>query len=299
MVDTIVVGIEGTEPSRVALRWSIERAATTGAEVVLVHVVDDEWASVSARIREGMAADAGRLLEREAEYARSLAAGVTVGTRLLHGDVMDELIAASRTASVIAVGTHKTGFIHGKVFGSRSLVLAAAAHSPVAIIPQPSQRGARGVVVGVDASDAGRTAVRFAASEAARLHQTVTFVRASDAPGQADEHAEVQRRRDEYLAENAKALLSEAMVIARSVATGADIRLRHIRRPAAEALLDAAASAALLVVGSSRREPEADSALGSVSHDVLINLTVPTIVVHGSGQPAHSELRGLAAGISV
>ena len=54
---------------------------------------------------------------------------------------------------MIAVGTHKTGFIHGKVFGSRSLQLAAAAHSPVAIVPQTSRRDGQGIVVGIDESE--------------------------------------------------------------------------------------------------------------------------------------------------
>ncbi|MEO7007186.1 MAG: universal stress protein [Terrimesophilobacter sp.] len=282
MVGTIVVGIEGTERSRVALRWSMERAAATGTEISLTHVIDDEWATVGSRILGGMRVDAERLLEREAEYARSLTSGVVVSTQLLHGNLMDELIVTSKNADLLAVGTHNTGFIYGRVFGSRSILLAAAAYSPVAIIPQSLLCGGRGVVVGVDDSDAGRAAICFAAAEAQRARQTLTLVRASGTPRLRAEQDEWQQQRDLYSDEHAKTILCKAETIAKSVDADSEIRVSRIRRPAAEALLDASATAALLVVGSSRREGANRMMLGSVSHDVLINLTGPTIVVHGA-----------------
>jgi nucleotide-binding universal stress UspA family protein len=284
MSGTIVVGVEGTEPSRVALRWSMKRAATTGSDVRLITVVDSEWAGVGARILDDIHADAERLLEREAEYARSIAPDVSVETELREGDLMEELIAASQYCDLIAVGTHKTGFIHGKVFGSRSLQLAAAAHSPVAIVPQTSRRDGHGIVVGVDESDAGRSAIRFAAGEAERTGQPLIFLRASDAPGLPEDRDDEQQERDRYFERQTRAILSEASDIAKSVDPTVEVRARSVRRPAAEALLDSSASADLLVIGSSRREGSAGRMLGSVSHDVLINLVGPTIVVQGEGR---------------
>jgi nucleotide-binding universal stress UspA family protein len=283
MSGTIVVGVEGTEPSRVAVRWSMKRAAATGADVRLVNVVDSEWAGVGARILEDMRADAAQLLEREAEYARSIAPDVSVHTELREGDLMDELIAASKDCVLIAVGTHKTGFIHGKVFGSRSLQLAAAAHSPVAIVPQTSRRDGQGIVVGVDESDASRSAIRFAAAEAERTRQPLIFLRASDAPG-LEERDDEQQERDRYFERQTRAILSDASDIAKSVDPSVDVRARSVRRPAAEALLDSSAGADLLVIGSSRRDGSARRTLGSVSHDVLINLVGPTIVVQGDAR---------------
>ena len=102
MSGTIAVGVEGTEPSRVALRWSMKRAAASGSVVRLVNVVDTEWAGVGTRMLDDMHVDARQLLEREAEYARSLAPGVSVDTELLEGDLMDELIAASQDCDLIA-----------------------------------------------------------------------------------------------------------------------------------------------------------------------------------------------------
>ncbi|TMC08771.1 MAG: universal stress protein [Chloroflexi bacterium] len=41
-MDRIVVGIDGSEGSAAALRWAAPLAAATGAEVVVVHVIDPD-----------------------------------------------------------------------------------------------------------------------------------------------------------------------------------------------------------------------------------------------------------------
>jgi nucleotide-binding universal stress UspA family protein len=280
MTTSILVGVAGTEPSRAALRWSMRRAAATGAEVTVTYVVDDELATIGPRMLDELREDAKRLLESEAEHARTLAPGVVTHTRLLNGSVMRELIEASKGADMVVVGTHKTGFLNGKVFGSRSLLLAAAAHAPVAVIPQTSQRDGRGVVVGVDDSPAGQLAIRFAATEAARARETLTLLRAYTIPAVPGGDGAVERELTEKAAARSSTVLSDSLALARAVAADVEIKTRSVQRSAAEALVDASATAALMVIGSSRREDAEQLMVGSVSHDVLINITGPTMIVH-------------------
>jgi nucleotide-binding universal stress UspA family protein len=279
MHGTIVVGVDGTEPSRAALYWGMRQAEATGARLRLVNVVGDQ--QKASTIRQDRLVDARRFLEREAIYAGSVAPGVVVDYALLDGDLIDELVTTSENSDLIALGTHKTGFIHGRVFGSRSLQLAAAARCPVAIIPQWSRRDTLGVVVGVGESDAGRSAIRFAAAEAHRRRQPLTLLRACDATQLPDDCGDEQRNGDSSFDEQTKTVLGEAAKMARSTHPDLEVRTRSVLRAAAEALLDASGNADLLVVGSSRREGSAQG-LGPVSHDVLMNLVGPTVVVHGS-----------------
>ncbi|MEO8906995.1 MAG: universal stress protein, partial [Microbacteriaceae bacterium] len=93
-----------------------------------------------------------------------------------------------------------------------------------------------------------------------------------------------EKERDTSLEADATELLTEASQIAKDVHGDVDLRLRAIHRPPAEALLDASSAAALLVVGSSRRDGVQQTILGSVTHDVLLNLAAPTIVVHSDDQ---------------
>ena len=59
-----------------------------------------------------------------------------------------------------------------------------------------------------------------------------------------------------------------------------DVHCRVVRLPAAEALVDASASAAVVVLGNSGPISDGQGLLGSVAHDVLVNLAGPTVIVH-------------------
>ena len=120
MSETILVGVDGTAASRAALRWSVKRATARGATMILAHVVDDDWVTIGERLLEDLREEAQELTGREADYAHSLASEVMINIQLLQGGVMQELISASDRADLVVVGTHKTGFINGRVFGSRS-----------------------------------------------------------------------------------------------------------------------------------------------------------------------------------
>lgn len=281
---TIVVGVDGTDPSRAALCWGSRQAAATNSRLRLVNVAVQ--ARQDSRMLKHRLVDARRLLEREAAYVGSVAPGVVVEHAVLEGDLIDELVAASENCDLIALGTHKTGFIHGRVFGSRSLQLTAAARCPVAIVPQRARRDGLGVVVGVGESDAAHSAIRFATAEARRRGQPLTLLRACDATDLPEDPGDDQWERDNGFEEHAKAVLCNATRIARSVHPDIDVRTRSVLREAAEALLDASGNADLLVIGSSRREGSARG-LGPVSHDVLMNLVGPTVIVHG-GDPRGS-----------
>lgn len=284
----IRVGIDGSESSRTALQWAVKRLTAADGDLrgtlTLVHVVDDVGGMIGARNLEALREDGRALAEREATYARSLAPDLTFNVEVLVGSPMWELIATSDDAMTV-VGTHKTGFIQGRIFGSRSLQLAAAARSPVAIIPQSPPRRGGGVVVGIDDSCAGRAAVRFAAEEAKCTHQPLVLVRASRPSKHSSAEGRAPAEDQDEAGRHALAALSDAEGAARSIFPTGEMRLRNVRRSPAEALLDASSQASLLVIGSSRRTGAERMVLGSVSHDVLLNLTGPTVVVHGEECP--------------
>lgn len=275
----ILVGVDGTSACHAAIRWAVRRAAALESHVMLVHVVDDEWGMIGEQSISELHPSAYALVEGDATFARSIDSTVTVTTRVLLGDPMVELGVASREVELVVIGTHKTGFLHGRAFGSRSLQLAATAWCPVAVIPEGSTTERHGIVAGIDDSDAARAAIRFAAAEAHRVREELVLLRAwTSGPhgAGADAAASEQRARDAL-----ETLGSESVAIARAVSDRLLVRTRTLRRPAAEALVDAGMSAELLVIGSSRRHGSQMSALGPVSHDVLLNIAGPTLVVHG------------------
>lgn len=163
---------------------------------------------------------------------------------------------------VLVIGSGKTGFIHSRVYGTRGLQIAAAVPCSVAVIPEVDLRFRSGVVAGIVDGDDATQVVDAAAGEAASRAEPLLLVHSTFEgliPG---------------------AVETEGPVLARALATATSrwpslsIRSRTSERRPAEALLDASRNCALLVLGASARH-----ALGSVAHDVLINLNAPVLIV--------------------
>ena len=274
-----IVGVDGSLPSRAAIRWAIGHARQDDAEVTLVHVADDEWGAVGAELIDEVDAGARGLLDDEVAYARSLQGTVSMRAELLRGSPMAVLASLGDPETMLVVGTHKTGFHYGRAFGSRSLQLANLAVGPVAIVPDTESRLRRGVVVGVDDSAAGSAALDVAADLACDHQCELTAVRSSG-PSAGTDSRDLGPEFLTHHDDEARDLLAAAVERIRRRQPGITIRSRVVRRPPGAALNDIARSAEVLVVGDSRREEAQPGGLGSVAYDVLLNVSSPTIVVH-------------------
>jgi nucleotide-binding universal stress UspA family protein len=251
--DRFLVGVDGSAPSRAALRWALERASSVGATLLLAHVFEPG----------GDATDSGRrlvaeeLLDAQAHEAAHLDPSACVSTVLLEGDAPAELAAASVGCSLLVLGTHKTGFIRGTAFASRFLVLATTSPCPVAFIPDVGLSARRGVVAGSDDTAVGRQTLLYAAADASRTSQILTLVLASPPISSA-----LDRR------------VSESLELAKSVDRSLRVRARLSARGIAEALVDAASASSLLVIGRSSK-----TGADRVAQDVLLNIVSPTLIV--------------------
>ena len=290
-VERIIVGVDGSVPSRAAIRWSVERARKHTTGVTLVHVMDDEWGAIGSQlIAEAKQGSVDRL-ESAVRFARDLDPDIEITAELLYGSPMWLLAQLSDETSLVVVGTHKTGFHYGRAFGSRSLQLASMAKGSVAVIPESAVRLRRGVVVGVDETTAGRHALLVAAQEAERNGSELTLVRALDisAPDYLDdEHRRDWQERHDAVAHRA---VADALSRVQDLHPRLSTRSRIVRRPAGIALNEISRAAELLVVGSSRRSGfDETNGLGSVAYDVLLNLAAPTMIVHTYvGESTRSE----------
>jgi nucleotide-binding universal stress UspA family protein len=248
-----------------------------------MHVIDlagDERADESTVIA------CTSLLASESAVVRSISSELQCSTELVEGRMVRDLATASATASLLVVGSHKTGFIRGRVFGSRGLQLAAAAHSPVAIIPDSTHRHRAGIVVGLDDSPSAREALRFAAREAERRNEELKVLFAL---------APQDTLAAEHVDRIAGAVLEAGLELVASEFPSVSAQPRFVARSAAEALVGESASASLLVVGRPRGEETGGSILGSTTHDVILNLAGPTVVVEApSNSDENSGLKSLS-----
>jgi len=134
------------------------------------------------------------------------------------------------------------------------------------------------IIVGVDGSEAGQAALAWAIEQAQLGQAEVTAVHAWQPPSFGDPTGmgAVSFPLDE-LAQGARATLADAVAQLGDSATS--VRQVVAEGSAAGVLLDHAAAADLVVVGSRGRGGFAGLLLGSVSHQVAQHATCPVVIV--------------------
>ncbi|WP_411698786.1 universal stress protein [Conyzicola sp.] len=276
MKTNIVIGIDGSVPSRAALEWGVERALATGENVEILNAVDshpDHTDSFKAKTL----ADIENVLASATGYAASR--GIPVTTKLVDGEPFDELVRASRSADILVVGTHKTGFIQGRSIGSRFMALSAMSRCPVAFIPNVSLLSRRGVSIVLDDSSTGRRAAILAAAEAERLSQKLTMIHGEQ--WQADEHESARERttRQLTIADKSRTLMALQLVTLADGHPLLETKTTATRKSLAIAAIDASMTAALVVVSHPQARASVGSSAGQFIHDVVLNLGGPVLVV--------------------
>lgn len=150
MSGAIVVGVDGSEASREALRWAADEARLRSARLVAVHA----WSFVPAQPigDPGMlAVPAGDLpgqLDAESEAARlaldeavgdALGAdpGIDVERKLVEGDAGETLVKEGAGAELLVVGSHGRSGFKAALLGSVSRSVVDHAPCPVVVVKQP------------------------------------------------------------------------------------------------------------------------------------------------------------------
>lgn len=146
----IVVGVDGSEASKAALRWAAAQARVLGTEVVAVHA----WESAAARFAPYAPASARpTAAEQRERAARTLASTVreVFGTRidtalravLLEGPPARVLLQQTRGARLLALGRRAHGQWDLPPVGSVVRECLRYATVPVVTVPAPDRPDAR------------------------------------------------------------------------------------------------------------------------------------------------------------
>ncbi len=282
----IIVGVDGTPASHVAVEWAARDAALHGRALTLVHVGPTEtagaWVDVpvtesfwKARERRGQEILAEAMLVVKAALGADSA--VPVEHRLVFDGAVPALVDMSKDADLLVVGCRGLGNVARLLLGSVSRGLIQHAYCPVAVIHDdkpPSELSAQApVVLGVDGSPASMAATAIAFDEASRRGVDLVAVHAC-----IDDDAEI----DETGWENLDTLGSEVLA---ELLKGWQDRYPdvHVRRVVARSsparwIVEQSDAAQLVVVGSHGRGGFAGMLLGSVSNSVVQAVRVPVIV---------------------
>jgi len=272
----IAVGTNDSAQSQSAVLWAARRAHRAGLPLVILHVVDDRWVA-EPYPWFGTLQQAGEELLKTAAGRLEGTVPITPDTELLTGSVGGSLAKYSKKTSMMVIGSG-SGHIGGTL-ADRALQVATAAKVPVAVVGTQDLEGRTGVVVGVDGSEESTRAVAFAAAEADREGDELTVVYAVSVPNPIVDAGLSPAALADMIVEEERVVLSEAVAGLKEDYPDLTVHQRlETERGAVDALVEAAAGARLLVVGSRGRGAFKRLLLGSTAHGVLKHLPCPTII---------------------
>ncbi|MDQ6947135.1 MAG: universal stress protein [Actinomycetota bacterium] len=279
----VVVGVDGSSESRVALAWAVEEATRRKRTLHLLCAWHSDYAAeTTAPMVPSIEDDCRSILDAAFEDARTLSPGIQVRTATVHAQAAAALIAASRHADTVVVGSRGRGAVKEALAGSTSMQLAAYGSCPVVVVRETSSRAelTQRVVVGVDGSDLSTEAAGYAFEEAAQRGCGLTVLHAWDTTVYSSSLAM------SVLVDTWTDLEVEQDVITSAAIAGwtqkypdVDVRTHVIQGPPADILVDASVGAELVVVGSRGRGGFKGLLLGSVSRTVLHRAHCPVAVI--------------------
>jgi nucleotide-binding universal stress UspA family protein len=134
----IVVGVDGSEEAKAALRWAAEEAGLRGRGIVAVHAgvypaLTEAFAPGQRPYAEALRRDAEELVEAVIADA-AVPENVPLRRVIVEGDAAEALIAASEGAELLVVGSRGLGGVAGVLLGSVSRQCARHAACPVVIV---------------------------------------------------------------------------------------------------------------------------------------------------------------------
>jgi nucleotide-binding universal stress UspA family protein len=275
----ILVGYDGSDESRRALRWAAREARLRKTRLTACHVWHWPFALAPSgpEIMETFRLMSEHAAESGAIIARGVAPGLTVSGRAVRGPVAETLLGLSGKAEILVVGHRGNEGFDGLLVGSVAARLAAHAYCPLVVVRESPVSENGPVVAGVDGSPASAAALAFAFEEAALHGVGAHLVCSAQDPGEA-ERTVTSVRDTEEREQEAAARFERAVAPWCEKYPYVPVRTSFVTTPPRQALLSAAEEATLLVVGR-RGRGDVRGLLGSVSQYMTHYAPCPVAIV--------------------
>lgn len=284
----VIVGVDGSEGSVEALRWAAHEAARRGAPLHVMTCaqlpVTVEAGMVGAGAFAGSTMDAivheqEQINQRAVDLARSFGLQLTVTGETVLGAPGYALVSASHDDDVVVIGATSHPGRLTDVLGSVATVVAHRAKGAVVVVHGSgrAERGITRIVVGVDGSPASDAGLLWATEAALRCEAGLVLVHGWVYP-YLGSRTSVSEPRDEMRLD-AMRVLEASAAKAHELAPAVACHSIITEEGPAKAILDAAADADLIVVGSRGHGGFTALLLGSVSRTVLQHAPCPVAVV--------------------
>jgi len=143
MADKIVVGADGSEASIEAVKWAAREAKVHGAQLEIIHAwtvpsFGDPMAMMPIQLPVEEFIKQAEVVRDHAVRIASENGATEVNGVVVRGSAAEHLIAASKTALEVVVGTRGHGGFMGLLLGSVAQQVVTHASCPVVVVPHRS-----------------------------------------------------------------------------------------------------------------------------------------------------------------
>ena len=301
---TVVVGLDLSHTSDLALEWAATEAARRGRRLVVLHAYSvPTYPAVRAGVPGGtVVTDLDDSVRESVVQATSQAVarirashpGVDVSQEIGAGSPAEAIVRASEDAELVVVGARGLGALRGLLLGSVSTHVCAHAHCPVVVVheaPSSTIEGAR-VVVGVDGTETSTEALAFAFEQAASRGVGLTVVHTWQLDAVDGTAASLTWSVDwRQVGEQERSVVAEAVAGFAEQYPTVDVRRHVAQAHPVEELGRQSQNACLLVVGTRGRGVVSGWVQGSVSQAVVRAAHCPVAVVHPTAREADGNRR--------
>ncbi|MGW5134783.1 universal stress protein [Streptomyces sp. NPDC004135] len=285
----LVVGVDGSDGSILAVDWAAGEAARHGLPLRLVYGSlweRYEGALPSLRLqRPSERVMAQHIVASAEERVRRLDPDLKVSVEAVAAEAVSALLSEGDHAFALVTGSRGRGELKGALLGSVSLAVAARASCPVVVV-QGDKAGPAGthrrILLGAGDPDTSHEAVRFAFREAEVHGCVLDVVRAWRRPAHEDADLAPVAESVEHEAQ-ASGLLDALVDGIASDHPAVRVNRVTVEGPARRVLANRSETADLVVVGARRRSGHFGLQLGRVSHTLLHHAACPVAVVPQHG----------------
>ncbi|TDU83829.1 nucleotide-binding universal stress UspA family protein [Kribbella voronezhensis] len=271
----ILVGVDGTPESQLALRWAIQAAAARGTAVRIVRAYLDQvaqWPAIGAEgfIPQSQADRYQAELDADVDIVRDRLGYQNGSGWLANYPAADAILTEAPEAELVVLGSRVSTKLGAAVLGSVATAVTAKAPCPVVVVRGTPADGP--ILVGTDGSEDSDAAVQFGFEEAQRTRSDLQVVYCWQPLG-----------RNEVSIDDAEELLkdwlAESLAPYRDKFPGVRVRAEVVAGRAAAVLAERSSGCSMVVVGSRGRGGVRGLLLGSVSQNLLHHANCPIAVV--------------------
>lgn len=279
---SILVGIDGSVRGERALQWAAKRANRIGASITLLAIIEPSVERQMGLDEKTMDDAANNTLTAAVDTAHETYPELKIDTKIARGEIVSALVDEAEGHDLIVLGSHHGATIGETVGGAKGLRVSVSTTTPTVVVPvdyDPNSEG-NGIMVGVGPDEVSVNAIKFAAAQANEFNKPLKLVSAWGLPPILSRSAEFMGGGLGPVGERFQRTLDEAVRQLKEMYPDLEVTGEAMEGSSpSRVILEECQDKDLLVLGTHSRNALGRALFGSITHSVLLNLKVPTVIV--------------------